>query len=204
MLPPPSHREAGNTVRTVSLWRGPVRAPGPPTGDIAVLPSSTPRPLPRSSRWGGLLILGLCLAGCPNPPPYNPAEPPRLELGSGCRFRPLAEGNALALHSGSQGGQHIFVSLRAWNLAQDSNLVDLALTRPSDGVQLGFPYQVRMRFDDGPDDSYELEGLLMQVHNMEDVLDQEVRLTAAIETDSGERAMDEHTGTVRWANDDCD
>lgn len=149
-------------------------------------------------------MLGLCLAGCPNPPPYNPDEPPRLELGTGCRFTSLEAGQELALHSGSQGGQHIFMSLRAWNLADDSNLVDLALTRPSDGAPLGYPYQVRVSFDDGPDDSYQLEGMLMQVLNMEDVLDQEVRLTAAVEVASGERAMDEHIGTVRWATNDCE
>lgn len=153
----------------------------------------------RAARWGGLLALGLVLAGCgvDEPPPR---QPPRIEVGTGRQFTALGPGATLELVRGSQGSQHVFVSLRAWELTPLTARVTLSLERAEDGLRVSSPHEVRLPFEAAttPDAPAELEGLLLVVPDPAPALGREVRLTASIETESGERATDARSATLQW------
>jgi hypothetical protein len=155
-----------------------------------------------------VLALGLSLAGCPQPEPEpdpEPSETLRLEVGSGQQFTPLADGDTLLLQRGCQGTQHTFVSLRAWGLSKPSAMVDLALTRVGDGKKLSFQYRVKLSFTpgSGAEDPAELPGLLLAIPDPDASVGKTVRLTAKIDSDSGEFATDSRTGTLEWGPDAC-
>ncbi len=148
----------------------------------------------------GLCILGLVLvSGCPEPEPVGP--PVRLEVGHGLEFTPIEAGTVLELHRGTQGGQHVYVSLRAWDMPVYRNTVELTLERVSDGRQLSADYEVKLRFDApmGEGEPALLEGLLLVVRNPSDVIGQQVRLKASIESEDGHQGSDSRTATVDWA-----
>ncbi len=64
-----------------------------------------------------ILPLLVCLAGCPRDPCEAIDTAPALRLGTGWeRFRPIEEGESLALDYGLQGGAHVYASLRAEGL----------------------------------------------------------------------------------------
>ena len=147
----------------------------------------------------GLCVLGLILvAGCPEPGPEGP--PVILEVGSGLEFTPIEAGSVLPLSRGNQGGQHVYVSLRAWDMTVYRNTVELSLERVSDGQRVSANYEVRLSFD-APTAAGEpalLEGLLLVVPDAYTALGQEVRLKASIESDEGHLASDTRTATVEW------
>ncbi|MFY0526970.1 hypothetical protein ACN28I_28805 [Archangium gephyra] len=163
--------------------------------------SSPPRVAPVfSGPRAVLLALGLWLAGCGVGESPPPAPPPRLEVGTGRHFTVLGEGATLELVRGSQGSQHVFVSLRAWDLTPLTARVTLSLARTEDGLRVSSPYEVRLPFEAAttPDAPAELEGLLLVVPDPSPALGREVRLTASIETQSGERATDTRSATLQW------
>jgi hypothetical protein len=123
-----------------------------------------------------------------------------LEVGSGLEFTPIESSSVLSLARGGQGGQHVFVSLRAWDMSVYRNTVELSLERVSDGRRVSFDYEVRLRFDPpmAAGEPALLEGLLLQVRDPSEVIGQEVRLKASIESDEGHRASDTRTATVEW------
>jgi len=146
-----------------------------------------------------LCVLGLVLvAGCPEPVPEGP--PVILEVGSGLEFTPIESGTVLHLVRGSQGGQHVYVSLRAWDMSVYRNTVELSLERVSDGKRVSVGYEVKLRFD-APMAAGEpalLEGLLLVVPDASAAVGQQVRLKASIESDEGHKASDTRTTTVEW------
>jgi hypothetical protein len=151
-----------------------------------------------------MLALGLALAGCPEGGPTEPDPSLRLELGTGQQFTPLADGETLLLQRGCQGGQHIFVSLRAWGLPPDPVMLDLSLTRPEDGQRVAPPFRVRFLFaqatGDAPD---EVTGLVFLLTQPDQAVGRTVRLTASVETDAGQSAEDSHTGPLQWGPSAC-
>lgn len=160
-------------------------------------------PRARAAGWGGLLALGLLLAGCGEP--VSPPRTPRLEVGTGLLFTALGEGATLELARGCQGSQHVFVSMRAWELASLTARVTLSLERVEDGRVVSSPYSVRLPFEAGssPDAPASLEGLLLVVPDPAPSLGREVRLTASIETESSERATDTRSATLQWGTETC-
>ena len=151
----------------------------------------------RSALRLGWLALGLGLVGCPG----GPDGPLRqLEVGTGVVFTPIEEGSTLELNAGGQGGQHVFVSLRVWELDTMKARVKMSLERVSDGERLAAPYSVNLRFDRGlrEGEPAKLEGLLLVVDDPFEAVDREVRLNASFESEDGEHGSDSRTGTLQW------
>lgn len=164
-------------------------------------------PSPRVAPALVLLAVGLLLAGCgaASDGSEGPLMPARIEVGTGRRFTALQAGATLALVSGSQGSQHVFVSLRAWELSPLTALVELSLTRTEDGREVSAPYKVRLPFEPGTDSEAPatLESLLLVVPDPALAVGHEVRLTATVQSESGERATDARTVTLQWCTDMC-
>ena len=147
-----------------------------------------------------VVTLGLGLTGCPGEP-EGPVRP--FEVGTGPMFTALQEGDTVELHSGFQGGQHVFVSLRAWELATLKSRVELSLERTSDGDRVSSSYEVDLRFSPSPQpgEPAQLEGLLLVVPDASAAVGQEVRLSASFESDTGEHGSDSRTVVIQWASD---
>ncbi|HYI01200.1 hypothetical protein [Hyalangium sp.] len=151
------------------------------------------------------LALGLTVAGCGGNEP-EPQPPMSLELGTGRQqFTPLNDGDTLGLQRGCQGGQHIFVSLRAWGLPPEPVMVELSLTRTEDEQKVSSPFRVRYLFAQGNDLDApdELTGLLLVIPEPDKAVGRAVRVTAAVQTDPGDRATHVRTGTLQWGADAC-
>ncbi|QSQ21357.1 hypothetical protein JY651_40250 [Pyxidicoccus parkwayensis] len=146
----------------------------------------------------GWLVVGLGLAGCPGGPEGPLRE---IEVGTGRSFTPIEEDATLELNSGGQGSQHVFVSLRAWELTNLKTEVKLSLERVSDGAQLSAPYKVNLRFSRPTQEGEpaKLEGLLLVVNDPAEAVGREVRINASFESDDGEHGTDSRSGTLQWA-----
>ncbi len=158
--------------------------------------------------WRGLLALGLglCLTACGSDTSEPKDGPPvRLEVGTGLGFTAITPDSTLELIRGCQGSQHVFISLRAWDLPTSRNTVQLLLERASDGVDVSAPYDVQLRFDAPASDGEPalLEGLLLIVPDAAAAVDREVRLSAAIETEDGQRATDARIANLQWGPPTC-
>ncbi|MCP3137004.1 hypothetical protein [Pyxidicoccus xibeiensis] len=155
----------------------------------------------RALRWSGLLALGLVLTGCPGDDPEPVGDPVRFEVGTGVQFTALEEGAPLELFQGGQGSQHVFVSMRAWDLTEMEARVELALERTSDGERVSSRYKVDLRFEPGRAEGEPalLEGLLLVVPDVAQAVGREVRLKASFTSDLGQHGSDSHTGTLDWA-----
>lgn len=168
---------------------------------------TTPFPsVSRPAAWwlrGLALALGLALTGCGEE--ELPSVEPRLEVGTGRQFTELTEDAPLQLQSGCQGGQHVFVSLKAWGLAREPHWVELSLTRTEDEQVVSVPYRVRLTFlpGDGAQVPDDLPGLLLVVGEPEQAIGRRVRLTASVETAAGQRLSDTHEGLLEWGPGAC-
>ncbi|MDB4927636.1 MAG: hypothetical protein JWM10_120 [Myxococcaceae bacterium] len=111
----------------------------------------------RTIALGGLVAL---LAACDDPAPADAgvdagqclAAPTELELGTGTdsslrNYRALADGDAVSLIPGPQGGQHIWMALRGRGFDPSLPRVELRAYRPSDGALIG---QLRIRLPMAP------------------------------------------------------
>ncbi len=154
----------------------------------------------RATLCGAWLALGLGLAGCPADP-----EGPELpfEVGTGRMFTPLEEGDTVELIQGGQGGQHVFVSMRAWDLTNIRARVEMSMERTSDGERVSSPYSVDLRFTQSAQEGAPalLEGLLLLVPDPAEAVDREVRLTASFESEGGEHGTDTRTVHLQWASE---
>jgi hypothetical protein len=92
-------------------------AQGP--ADLTVRPTSFRFP-PHSTApiaCAALTLALLCLAGCGDTR-GSPDGLPELELGSGeATFEPASNGSELALYAGTQGGHHVWLSMRVRGLS---------------------------------------------------------------------------------------
>lgn len=167
----------------------------------------------RSCRGGswrqGRLMLAVLWAACGGGEPPPAEEPPpalRVEAGTGRagQFTPVAEGDTLRLQRGCQGSQHVFVSLRAWGLASDKALVNLALRRTGDSQVVSLPYRLRLPFTSpSPGGPAELTGLLLVVPEPAQALGRAVTLEASVEDEAGHSASDRRAATLQWGPDAC-
>jgi hypothetical protein len=153
------------------------------------------------------LLLCLLLAGCgdASAPSDGALSPPRIEVGTGRAFIALEEGATLELVRGSQGSQHVFVSLRAWGLSPLTAQVELTLARAEDGVVVSAPYRLRLPFEPGTgaEAPATVESLLLVVPDPALAVDREVRLTATVRSESGALATDTRTAMLEWCSSLC-
>ena len=120
-----------------------------------------------------------------------------LTLGTGRdSFEPLEEGGVLILERGTQGLQHIYVSLRA-PIAEGLHLIDLSLT--FNNVRYSSPTRVNAPFlsVDG-EDFTELVGQFVVVPEPSGVLDVPATLRAQVEPSGGGFAEVVQEVTVSW------
>ena len=109
----------------------------------------------------------------------------QIEIGTGDigDYTTVMEGDTALLVRGSQGGQHVWVGLRAWNLDTAPALIRLLLERDEDGETVTIPFQVRLSFqDDVPAGSAftQISGLALTVPDADDVLGRRVTLRARV------------------------
>lgn len=107
-----------------------------------------------------MLVAAALVAGCPNDPapPTDACSEGGGSLrvgtatsGSVSAFRELANGDGVYIVPGPQGGQHIWVGLRARGVNPTQARVALRAYRASDGVQIG-SLIVRLRLVVAPED----------------------------------------------------
>ena len=99
------------------------------------------------------LVTGL-FAGCSSDPCTDDVSP-TLELGEGIDgFRPIVDGDVLVVERGSQGGQHVWISVRGDGMHPGSQDVSEGL-RKDDLPWISFALT-------GPDGVYSNENLLRQ------------------------------------------
>lgn len=172
--------------------------PSHPVTRVLPIPASKRFLRARATLCGAWLALGLGLAGCPGGPD-GPELP--FEVGTGRRFTPLAEGATLELYPGSQGGQHVFVSMRVWELTDIRARVEMSLERTSDGELMSSPYSLDLRFSKSLQEGEPalLEGLLLMLPDGFRAVDRELRLTATFESDNGEHGSDTRVVNLQWA-----
>jgi hypothetical protein len=106
------------------------------------------------ARWA--LCAMLWLSGCdPAQPGGDAALPdgsvsgePRLEVGTGeQQFEPFEDGDTVPLILGSQGAQHVAVSVRVFGLDPRGTILDLRLTRDRDGMTVSQTFMVRVSLE---------------------------------------------------------
>lgn len=135
------------------------------------------------------LLFAAALVGCgeQNPPTdagRDAGPPPELEIGSGgiLVFEPVSDGDTVELARGCQGGQHVWISLRARHLDTRPALITLRGTRVDDGSVISIPVTVRLTFEDreGYD---EITGLQLIIPDPENVLSGEIDISARVAED---------------------
>lgn len=95
----------------------------------------------------------IALSGCASPAGVSNdggaclAMGAQVELGTGtnssfANYRPLADGDPIYITPGPQGGQHVWIQVRARGVDADRPLMNVRALRESDGLLLG---QLRLR-----------------------------------------------------------
>ena len=128
-------------------------------------------------------------------------------MGTGRQFTWLAEGATLRLQRGCQGGQHVFVSLRAWSLPPAPATVELALTRTGDGLRGSLSYRGRLSFTEGEgaEAPVELDGQLPGGSRAPRAGGKRRAAVRLVESGAKARASDARAGTLtlQWGLDAC-
>gem|GEM_PF-2014005 len=156
-----------------------------------------------------LLVPLLASGGCGDDTSMPDGGGPHIEIGTGPigEYTPVADGDTALLVRGSQGGQHVWVGLRAWGLVTSPALIQLRLEGESDGEMLSIPFQVRLTFSDTlpPDADYtQLSGLSLVVIDPDVAFSQPVTIRARVleNRTGGLEAETAVTGlTVEWDPD---
>lgn len=124
-----------------------------------------------------------------------------LEIGTGAdRFVPIEDGETLGMVRGTQGLQHVFVSLRSRGLAPRGAIVELALVRGRDGEVVSNPFEVRLSLTPVEGEGYaELWGLLLVIEFPDEALGEALTLEASVVDSDGREATASKAVRVEWA-----
>lgn len=133
---------------------------------------------------------------------------PRLEIGTGGigRYEQLDDGDTALLAEGCQGGQHVWIGLRAYELDTSRALIRLVVERERDEFAASIPFQVRLTFEPVAGADYdELTGLQLQVPDPADVLSEQVIIRGRVTESSGpgREVEAERRVTVEWGDEVC-
>jgi hypothetical protein len=139
----------------------------------------------------------------PQPPDGSVLWDGELELGEGeSAFRPIGDGDVLAVARGCQGSQHVWIALRARRLDPRGMIIRLALTRMSDGTDVSLEFFVRLSFEAVADYS-ELLALTLQIPLPDDALMQDLRLSGEVVDRMGHGARAERRVQIAWGTEVC-
>ncbi len=141
--------------------------------------------------------------GCPPDPPVTPG--PTLAIGTGClAFRDVSNGDTLPLVEGSQGLQHVWVSLRAQRISPRAAVIRMELTRISDDEVTAQPF--RLRTDLVPSSTGEFSeaiGLTLRTFDPDATISGRMRLHAQIEDSGGVIVDATREVMVAWTANEC-
>ena len=148
-------------------------------------------------------IATLALAACGESPGASndaiPESEPTFELTMGTgqdAFEPLDEGGVLVLERGSQGLQHVYVSLRA-PIAEGLHLIDLSVT--FNGRVFSSPTRVNAPFISVPGEEFaELVGQFVVIPEPGGVLNVPATLRARVEPSAGGFGEVVREVRIRW------
>ncbi len=110
---------------------------------------------------------------------------PSVEIGAGDigTFDAISDGDTLFLVRGPQGGQHVWIALRATNLDTSPALIQLLVERERDMYAASIPFQVRLTFSDAvlPRAEYtQISGLALMIPDPTDVLGEDIIIHARV------------------------
>jgi hypothetical protein len=131
-----------------------------------------------------------------------------LAIGTGgvtC-YLPLDDGDTVYLARGCQGGQHLWLSLRARGLDLMAPLVMARAFRTSDETDVGPVAQVRLTFDPLPgEDWFALNGLRILVPEPDDVDGEEIVVRVRLRENRSPGLTIERDKRLRveWGPEDC-
>lgn len=158
-----------------------------------------------------LIVLAFALLGCDPAPPgddagpietdaYVPMPMPVLEVGTGeGMFRSIAPGDTLALVSGCQGSQHVWVGARAWGIDRRGTILDLSLTRDRDGEVVSQAFHVRISLQAVPNEPYaEVTGLTLIVPEPTEALEEDLTLRITVTDANDVELSDERAVRIAW------
>ncbi|MCS6798882.1 MAG: hypothetical protein NZ898_10180 [Myxococcota bacterium] len=146
-----------------------------------------------------------------------PAGTPRLLIGTGGvgRWEDLPQDGVALLARGCQGSQHVWLSLRAWNLDTSPAIVEAHLrfdreqcrvASPPEGCQPSTPLRIRTRFEQPEGVDYtQITGIAVVVPDPAPVEGQWCVLWARVTENEGARRSAEDARRVRveWGTEVC-
>lgn len=151
---------------------------------------------------------GDAAAGACDPTNWDPASwstsgEPRVELGTGRDgFEAFEDGQTLELVSGCQGAQHIWTAVRARGMDPRGTILDVAVTRDSDGMLMSQVFHVRVSLEPVACTDYaEVSGLTVVIPEPDLAIGEDLTMRVTV-TDREERtASIERPIRTEWATE---
>ena len=160
--------------------------------------------------------LAALIAGCPgddDDPDGGPIRVdgelgPEVAIGTGGieRYVPIDDGDTVLMARGCQGGQHVWVGVRARGLDTEPALVSLSGVRVRDSEMVSIPITVRLRFvQDVADGWDEITGIQLVIPVADQAIDEEIDIRARVAEDFRGGQTQEATRRVRvvWGDEVC-
>jgi hypothetical protein len=157
-------------------------------------------------------VAALLAAGCPpgDPPADDAGTAGGAEVAVGTGgiglYVPLVDGDTALMARGCQGGQHVWIGVRARGLDTEPALVSLSGIRVRDGAMISIPVTVRLRFVQNVEDGWdEITGIQLIVPIAEQAIDEEIDIFARVAEDTrgGQTIQAQRRVTVIWGDEVC-
>ena len=155
-------------------------------------------------------LLALLVAGCPpdDPPADDAGTDAEVAIGTGGigLYVPLEDGDTALMARGCQGGQHVWIGVRARGLDTEPALVSVSGIRARDGAMISIPVTVRLRFVQDVDEDWdEITGIQLIVPIAEQAIDEEIDIHVRVAEDArgGRTVTAQRRVTVVWGDEVC-
>lgn len=156
------------------------------------------------------LVAALLGAGCPtdDPPGDSGMDDAEVAIGTGGigLYVPLEDGDTALMARGCQGGQHVWIGIRARGLDTEPALVSISGIRVRDGAMISIPITVRLRFVQNVEDDWdEITGVQLIVPIAEQAIDEEIDVFARVVEDvrGGRTVQAQRRVRVIWGDEVC-
>lgn len=128
-----------------------------------------------------------------------------LRLGEGERgFRAIEDGDTLLVAQGCQGSQHVWMTLQSEGLDPRGVIVQLSLTRHSDGALVTADFDIRLSLVPAPSGTFaQLTGVTLQIPVPDEAIGQDLVLRGRLEDRAGVTATAERRVRVAWGTEIC-